>query len=88
MSPLPLPRKGIETFVGELGVGQVDMQGLLYHFPERGLKQNIQCLRKSKLLGLLYHFPERGLKLKMVNGGLSHLSPLPLPRKGIETFTK
>jgi hypothetical protein len=39
-------------------------EGLLYHFPERGLK-HIELdflLNASICAGLLYHFPERGLK--------------------------
>ena len=63
---------------------------LLYHFPERGLKLN--CIATigpdDSTNCLLYHFPERGLKqkvLSLVDLSLKLLSPLPLPREGIET---
>ena len=66
------------------------LYGLLYHFPERGLKQVQAISPDQDLHCLLYHFPERGLKLiiriKPYVGDYDELSPLPLPREGIETL--
>ena len=58
--PLPLPREGIETLSL---TPLIPIAGLLYHFPERGLKRLVSFPVAVLGFRLLYHFPERGLKL-------------------------
>src|SRR5919199_410663 len=88
MSPLPLPREGIETNIVEIFLGTQPSSGLLYHFPERGLKRLIAPELLSPKESPL-PLPREGIetinnqKILTFNGVIS---PLPLPREGIETI--
>ncbi len=64
--------------------------GLLYHFPERGLKLLILYLKSDvETCGSPLPLPREGIETKCLPSLLVVIdqSPLPLPREGIETDT-
>ena len=88
MSPLPLPREGIETLLHSRPAPADELFMSPLPLPREGIETHLRGVGASLSMCLLYHFPERGLKpflADFLSHFLSIWSPLPLPREGIET---